>query len=342
MISNSGHDERGKYTGGVAGDQSKTEWYIRDWYNYSWDVILRHPDAKVREMIATLAEESANNNHIGYDQLERYTYWRALKNSGYRPKNITTDCEGDCSAGVSGNVKATGYLLNIEELKNISENNTTRTLKKALKSAGFSALTAKKYLTSDKYLLRGDIILREGHHVCTNLTDGSGITKSTTTPTKNTTTTTTATTTTTIKADKTYIKKAQDGLNKFVGNYITKLAVDGDIGAKTRNATAKALQYALNRDYGARLDIDGDIGEKTIGAIKGHSVKKGSKSYLVTWLEIALMLLGYYTSSIEIAGHFGNGLDTAVRNFQKDNGLNVDGSAGEKTINVILSKLRLI
>ena len=327
MISNSGHDENGKYRGGKAGDQSGTEWYIRKWYNNGWTCILRHPLAEVREMIATLAEESANNNNIGYDQNERTSYWKALKNSGYRPKNITTPCEGDCSAGVSANVKATGYLLGIKELQNVSENNYTGSMKKSFSSAGFEVLTAKKYLTSDKYLLRGDIILKEDVHVCTNLTDGSEANKTTITPSKTQTT------------PKDYIKKAQDALNIYIG---AGLAVDGSIGALTRKATAKALQYSLNRDYGANLVLDGAIGAKTLGAIKGHAVKKGARTFLVTWLEITLMLLGYYTSTIEIAGNFGAGVDKAVRNFQKDSGLVVDGSAGEKTINEIINKLGLL
>ena len=88
--------------------------------------------------------------------------------------------------------------------------------------------------------------------------------------------------------------------------------------------------------------LDGAIGAKTLGAIKGHAVKKGSRTFLVTWLEIALMLLNYYTSTIEIAGNFGAGVDKAVREFQKDNGLVVDGSAGEKTINEIINKLGLL
>lgn len=331
MISNSGHDENGKYRGGKAGDQSGTEWYIRKWYNNGWTCILHHPNALVRAMIATLAEESANNNNIGYDQNERTSFWKALKNSGYRPKNITTPCEGDCSAGVSAIVKATGYLLGIKELQNVSENNYTGSMKEAFKKAGFEVLTDKKYLTSDKYLFRGDIILKEGVHVCTNLTDGSGIKSE---PAKEVATV--------VSSNKEYIKKAQDGLNKFVGEYKVNLALDGSIGALTRKATAKALQYALNRDYGAKLDVDGDIGDITKGAIKGHAVKKGARAFLVTWLEIALMLLGYYTSTIEIAGNFGAGVDKAVRNFQKDNGLVVDGSAGEKTINEIIIKLGLI
>lgn len=36
MISNCGHDERGRYSSGKAGDQTGTEWYIRSWYNHKW------------------------------------------------------------------------------------------------------------------------------------------------------------------------------------------------------------------------------------------------------------------------------------------------------------------
>lgn len=327
MVSNSGHDENGKFKGGVAGDQSKNEWYIRPWYNNSWGVVLRHPNEAVRNMIATLAEESANNNLIGYDQNQRTTFWSKLKANGFRPKNITTACEADCSAGVSAIAKATGYLLGIVELQNISENNTTSTMKNAFKRAGFQVLTASKYLTSDKYLLRGDILLREGLHTCTNLTNGAKAVTSTpaqTTPSK--------------KASGDYVKKAQNALNIYIN---AELAVDGSIGALTRKATAKALQYSLNRDYGSNLIVDGDIGAKTLSALNGKAVKKGAKSYLVTWLEIALMLLGYYTSTIEIAGSFGVGVDKAVRGFQTDNGLVVDGWAGENTIKKILNNLAL-
>jgi peptidoglycan hydrolase-like protein with peptidoglycan-binding domain len=134
------------------------------------------------------------------------------------------------------------------------------------------------------------------------------------------------------------IKKAQDGLNKMVD---AKLAVDGVIGALTRKATAKALQYALNRDYSAKLIVDGAIGDLTRGAYDNKFIKKGSKSYLVSWAEIALMLLGYYNSTIELAGSFGAGMDSATIAFQEDNGLKVDGAIGKNTINTIIIKLGL-
>ena len=33
MISNCGHDENGRYSGGKAGDQTGTEWQVINWYS---------------------------------------------------------------------------------------------------------------------------------------------------------------------------------------------------------------------------------------------------------------------------------------------------------------------
>lgn len=184
MISNCGHDERNKYSGGKAGDQTGTEWRLINWYNRPWKCVLRHPDVKVRKMIASMAKAAANNNLIGYDQLQRGTFWEHLKASNYDPAKITIACEADCSSGVAAIVKGAGYRLGIDKLKNVSTACYTGNLRAALKAAGFEVLTANKYLTSDAYLLEGDIILNDNAHVATNLTDGA---KSTGTGASNTT-----------------------------------------------------------------------------------------------------------------------------------------------------------
>jgi len=54
-ISNSGHDERGKYHEGKAGDQTGGEWSIINWYNRPWNYVFRYPDQKTRELIAELS-----------------------------------------------------------------------------------------------------------------------------------------------------------------------------------------------------------------------------------------------------------------------------------------------
>lgn len=173
MISNSGHDENGKYSGGKAGDQTGKEWCIQPWYNRPWTVVLRHPDPEVRKMISELAQEAAANDLIGYDQGCRYTFWEELKLASYRPRFISHACEADCSAGVTAIVKAVGYLLQLVLLMAVSIYCYTGNLKSALVKAGFKALTDEKYLKNDKELLEGDILLCENHHVAINVTENA-------------------------------------------------------------------------------------------------------------------------------------------------------------------------
>lgn len=173
MISNCGHDENGRYSGGKAGDQTGTEWQVINWYNRPWKCVLRHPNADVRAMIASMAKAAANNNLVGYDQSQRGTFWEHLKASNYDPAKITIACEADCSSGVAAIVKGAGYRLGIDKLKNVSTACYTGNLRTALKAAGFKVLTESKYLTSDAYLLAGDILLNDGAHTATNLTDGA-------------------------------------------------------------------------------------------------------------------------------------------------------------------------
>ena len=173
-ISNSGGDEYGGIKGGKAGDQTGNEWNIRSWYNRPWSCVLRYPDEKVRDLIAELAIEAAENNNIGYDQGQRQTYWEQLQKVGYRPKNIKTPCEADCSAGVIANTKAAGALLGIPKLENIPATYTGN-MRNAFQKAGFEVLTDKKYLTSPDYLLPGDILLNDSHHTATNLGIGSKV-----------------------------------------------------------------------------------------------------------------------------------------------------------------------
>lgn len=175
MISNSGHDENGKYTGGKAGDQTGQEWAVIPWYNRPWNVVLRYPDKLVAEEIANMAYAAAENNYVGYDQNQRTTYWAALKAVNFDPSKIKTPCEDDCSAGVTANIKAVGYKLNIQALKDLPLDTYTGNMKKRLMAAGFTPLYDSKYLNSDNYLLPGDILLYEGHHTATNLSTGSKV-----------------------------------------------------------------------------------------------------------------------------------------------------------------------
>lgn len=320
MISNSGHDERNKYNGGTAGDQTGGEWAIIGWYNRPWNYILRHPNAKVREKIAELAEKAAKNNKIGYDQNQRTTFWTQLKAVNYDPAAIKTACEADCSAGVAAIAKATGHLLGIEEMKNISKDCYTGNLRPALKNAGFEVLTASKYLTSDKYLLRGDILLYEYHHTAINLTDGSK-TDDAATPTTNST------------SDN--VEKGQAWLNSNYGTLLknnlgSKLKVDGSYESESRKGALCVWKDVVNRKYGANLTTNNfNFYESSKKAAEKAVMRVGDSGTLPYIIQFILAGKGLYAGKMD--ANYLSGTKEAVKEFQRQRGLKVDGICGPDT-----------
>lgn len=129
------------------------------------------------------------------------------------------------------------------------------------------------------------------------------------------------------------VKAGQTHANNFVGAGLT---VDGIRGMETKKAGIKVLQTGLNLTYKTGLVVDGIAGTKTTAALKGKSARKGDTNHFVTALEILLMLKGYNPGGVENPGVFGSGLDAAVRQYQKENGLTVDGIAGEKTLKSLI------
>lgn len=178
-ISNCGHDENSRYSGGKAGDQSGTEWYLRSWYSCPWNYAIWHPEQKVNDLVAQLAIEAAQNDLIGYDQNERTTFWTHLAASNYRPSQITIACEADCSSGVLSIVKAVGYLLGMSALQNVNVNGYTGNERQILEAAGFTSHSESKYLSTDAYLPKGAILLNTSHHTTINVTEGSNYSGST-------------------------------------------------------------------------------------------------------------------------------------------------------------------
>ena len=251
LISNSGHDENGKYSGGKAGDQTGTEWALIPWYNRPWKCVLRHPNAKVRAKLAELGIKAAKNDLIGYDQNQRGTYWQHLKASNYDPSQITIACEADCSAGVIANIKAAGYLLGIDALKNISATYTGN-LRAGAKAAGFQVLTESKYLTGPDYLLAGDILLNDSHHTATNVQDGSKAggsgnvnSGSGSAPSGG-------------NSKSSNVENGQKWLNSNYGDKLlkycgAKLRIDGDYGPACRWAALAVWKDLMNRKYGTKL-----------------------------------------------------------------------------------------
>ena len=172
LIGHSSIDENGRAYNGQAGDQTKKEVCTRSWYNKSWDVVIRAKDAAMAEKMAIACEQACANDKIGYDQYQRNTLYTQAQKVNFDLSKITTACECDCSSlmcicAIAAGVPA-GALY-------ISGNmRTTRNMRSAFKNTGkFEILTDSKYLTSDAYLKRGDIIVNEGSHTIMVLSNGS-------------------------------------------------------------------------------------------------------------------------------------------------------------------------
>lgn len=164
MIAHARRDERGQYSGGIAGDQDGQEVSITPWYNRPWSHIIRHPVAKVRWAIADAAEAICNNNKIGYDQGGRTTLYARAKEVNFDFSKIVTPCECDCSSMVAVCVNAAGIAVNHQ----MYTGNEVKTLERA----GFQIITNAKWRESEDYLVRGDILLYEGHHTAICINDG--------------------------------------------------------------------------------------------------------------------------------------------------------------------------
>ena len=151
-IGQASRDERGKYSGGKAGDQDKKEVAIREWYNRPWNKVLRPKNSAIAGRIAAAMEDACRNDNIGYDQYERTTLFDLCKTNGWNIRAVNKPCETDCSALVSVCVNAAGVRVP----GSIYTGNESAAL---LKTGEFELLEAPKYLMTDEYLRRGDILL---------------------------------------------------------------------------------------------------------------------------------------------------------------------------------------
>lgn len=107
---------------------------------------------------------------------------------------------------------------------------------------------------------------------------------------------------------------------------------DGIYGPKTEAGLIKKLQTELNKQFGKGLKVDGIWGPKTKAACV--NVKKGAEGNLTKTLQGALICHGYSTNGFD--GDFGSGTESAVKKFQKKEGLSADGIAGKKTWKALL------
>ena len=290
-ISNCGFNEHGDIYNGKSGDQTKNEYRLQNWKYKNWTHVFRFNGDNaqmVRELIASLSIAAANNDHIGYDQGTRTSLWSALKKFNYNPANITSNVEADCSASTAAIIKATGTILNIRPLMDLSCDMSTANEAELLTAAGFADLSDDKYLTSSDMLMAGDVLLKDGH-TCIVATNGEGVV--------------TSSEVMHAMANEALAREAEETdttSEKFDIVYTTVLE---NVKKGDRSDSALALQKALNllgfkTQKGNKLTEDGDFGTGSIYALKKFQRKYKIKERYgtcakagETWLTILTLLL---------------------------------------------------
>ena len=168
MIGHARLGSNGKTTGDKAGDQGR-EVTTTSYYKKSWNYVLRPKDKNIAELIATQCEKGCANQHIGYNQQRRNSLRTQAKLVGMQLDRIVTDCDCDCSSFMSVCCECAGIPIPY------SNNNapTTSSMRTSFLNTGyFNLLTDKKYLDSDNYLRRGDILVAVGQHTVMVLSNG--------------------------------------------------------------------------------------------------------------------------------------------------------------------------
>lgn len=161
-------DENGKAHGGRAGDQTGREVSTQNWYLHSkgWRVYRAKSPAQA-EQIARAMERACANPHIGYDQYQRNSLYKAAAEYGYDPEQVTKDVETDCSALVRVCCAYAGIMGLPSDFR------TGNMPSNLAKTGAFIELTGAKYQAQSTYLGRGDILVTKTNgHTVVVLTNG--------------------------------------------------------------------------------------------------------------------------------------------------------------------------
>lgn len=154
-------------------------------------------------------------------------------------------------------------------------------------------------------------------------------------------------------------EEACHGLCDFLGvNFITRNTLENYPLLKngSRNNFVFLLQFILKNQYNQNISVDGIFGQNTQNAVKNFQqtnslsadgivgsntwktlltlspeplLKKGSKGAYTKYLQQLLESKMIPVSGID--GIFGSQTENAVKNFQQNNGLSVDGIVGPNT-----------
>lgn len=257
IIGSARSDERGRITGGKAGDQKNgKEVSTQSWYKHSkgWRV-FRCKIPEMRPLMVEGMKAACANNNIGYDQHQRTTLTELLEVAKWLFNKVTKKCETDCSRLVIDIINCALERLGRKE--RIPNGNTSSLPRLLLNSGLFEELKGSKYTGNDDYLMASDILNTPTKgHVVMCITDGS---KAGSEP----------------EPDKVHglgdrilkngmeggdVKELQ-GMLIQLGYDLGKWGADGDFGDATELAVEKFQKNA-------GIGVDGEVGPQTVEALE--------------------------------------------------------------------------
>lgn len=152
------------------GDQTGAEVRIQAWYLHigGWHFVARFKSRAKAAKAAKFCRAACANPHIGYGQGDRNTLRPLAKAANWDAAKVAQSCNCDCTSFVSVCAEAGG--VNMSAAYTYGNAPFSANIREKLEATGeFEILLDSKYLTSDQYLMCGDIIVNEpvstGHAV---------------------------------------------------------------------------------------------------------------------------------------------------------------------------------
>lgn len=182
-IAHSSIDERGKISGGQAGDQTGKEVCVRVWYDKPFTQVLRIEKKEVREQFANNMIDCANNDNIGYDQGGRNSLLKEAIKVNFDFAKIDVKCEGDCSSTITTCILGAIYKLlgkkAYEEAYailvvdgNCATTSTLSSRLRKLQMIKVTLYTSSAYTRGTSKAVYGDIYNKPSSHVVCYIDDG--------------------------------------------------------------------------------------------------------------------------------------------------------------------------
>ena len=115
--------------------------------------------------------------------------------------------------------------------------------------------------------------------------------------------------------------------NTNYGDMFGIIDIDNLFGPDTKKHLIQALQFEMKKQYNCEIDTDGNFGPLSMACFK--NLRLGVSGNITRISQAFLYKNGYDPNGFD--GHFGYGMNSAVKKYQSNNNLSIDGIIGKNT-----------